>query len=103
MHSDAIKRRRKQESGLCMAKYLLDSNVIIDYLRKEKNVSCRLGESRRSDDVLAICSHVYYEVVRGFKGDEDSRRYRAFLTLYKSWKIFPFDMRAAKKAVEIYL
>ena len=76
---------------LCMAKYLLDSNVIIDYLRKEKNVLRRIDEIRESGELLAICSHVYYEVVRGFKGDENSRRFRAFLTLYKSWKIFPFD------------
>lgn len=102
MHSDAIKRRKKPESVLCMVKYLLDSNVIIDYLRGEENISRRLKETQDSEDFLSICSTVYYEVVRGFKSNTDTNRFRAFLNLCRSWEVLPFDLKAAHKAAKIY-
>ena len=86
-----------------MVKYLLDSNVIIDYLRGEENISRRLKEIQDSEDFLSICSLVYYEVVRGFKGNTDTNRFRTFLNLCRSWEVLPFDLKATNKSAEIYL
>ena len=103
MNSDAIKRRRKPESGLCMVNYLLDSSAVIDILRNDPAAKKNMQVALKNKYVLSICPHVYYEVVRGFKGDINTNKFRTFLTLYKSWKNLPFDMRASNKAVEIYL
>ena len=87
-----------------MAKYLLDSNVIIDYLRYEENVSRHIETMLDSaDNVLSICPHVYYEVVRGFKILDGTKKLKAFLALAESLEVLPFDFVAADKAVEIYL
>ena len=86
-----------------MAKYLLDSNVIIDYLRYEKNVSRHIETMLASDNILSICSHVYYEVVRGFKIVNSTKKLKVFLNLSESLEVLPFDLVAADKAIEIYL
>ena len=96
-------KRKKQESGLCMVKYLLDSSAVIDVLRYDSVTNQNMQTALKNRNTLSISSHVYYEVVRGFKGDTDTKKFRTFVKLYQSWEILPFDMRAANKAVEIYL
>jgi len=86
-----------------MAKYLLDSNVIIDYLRYEKNVSRHIETMLASDNILSICPHVYYEVVRGFKIVDGTKKLKVFFALSESLDVLPFDFAAADKAVEIYV
>ena len=86
-----------------MVKYLLDSSAVIDILRKNIPVKQNMNEALRCKNELAICPHVYYEVVRGFKGNTNTNRFKVFSRLYQSWEILPFDIQAASKSVEIYL
>ena len=86
-----------------MAKYLLDSSTVIDILRKNISVRQNMYNAFALGDILSICPVVYYEVVRGFKGDTNTNKYKVFLQLYQSWQILPFDIKAADKAVEIYV
>ena len=86
-----------------MVKYLLDSSAVIDVLRYDSVTNQNMQTALKNRNTLSISSHVYYEVVRGFKGDTDTKKFRTFVKLYQSWEILPFDMRAANKAVEIYL
>lgn len=86
-----------------MDKFLLDSNVIIDYLRYEKNVSANLDRMVESGVFLSICPQVYYEVVRGFKADFATRKLASFFKLFDLLSVLPFDMSATEKAIEIYV
>ena len=88
---------------LYMVKYLLDSSAVIDILRKNIPVKQNMNEALRCKNELAICPHVYYEVVRGFKILDGTKKLKAFLALAESLEVLPFDFVAADKAVEIYL
>ena len=83
-------------------RYLLDTNVVIDILRDNKNVTrCyQLETLKRSK--MYICPIVYYEVVRGFTIGGATRRLERFLQLYKDWAMLTFDKDVAIKAVDIY-
>ena len=85
-----------------MANYCLDSNVIIDFLRDNENVSRHIAEARAAGNLLSICPIVYYEIVRGFKIANASKQLEKFMSLYQTLSNLPFDMKAAEKAVDIY-
>ena len=80
-----------------MANYCLDSSIIIDFLRGHENVKHYWLAARKRGDLLSICPIVYYEVVRGFRIINASKR-----ELYKDLLDLPFDMRATEKAIDIY-
>ena len=86
-----------------MADYLLDSSAVIDLLRKNVTVRQNMSKALEMKKVLSICPHVYYEVVRGFRGNVEANKFKAFLKLYQSWEILPFDFTTVDKAIEIYL
>ena len=86
-----------------MADYLLDSSAVIDLLRKNVTVRQNMSKALEMKKVLSICPHVYYEVVRGFRGNVEDNKFKAFLKLYQSWEILPFDFTTVDKAIEIYL
>ena len=52
---------------------------------------------------MSICSIIYYEVVRGFKKIEATKKLETFLSYYKNWEILPLDMKSIEKAIEIYI
>ena len=83
--------------------YLLDTNVVIDILHNDQKVASRYQiESVKGNEVV-ICPVVYYEVVRGFKIVDATRKFANFLRLYQNWQILPFDMAATEKAIDIYV
>ena len=84
-------------------RYLLDSNAIIDIFREHEKVTNKyqLASIKRSE--IAICSMVYYEIVRGFKKSEATKKLKSFLNDCENWKIFPLDMQSIEKAIEIYV
>ena len=45
----------------------------------------------------------YYEIVRGFKKSETTKKLKSFLNDCENWKIFPLDMQSIEKAIEIYV
>ena len=86
-----------------MDKFLLDSNVIIDYLRCDKIVSMNLDKMVDSGISLSICPQIYYEVVRGFKIVNATKKLEVFFKLFDLFSVLPFDMVATEKAIEIYV
>ena len=86
-------------------KYLLDTNVISDFMRKEKNVVKNVGIAATNGNQLYICSIVYYEIVRGLKSANKFNRLKEFYTLYDSFSPLYFDrndMEVIEKATDIY-
>lgn len=87
-----------------MADFLLDTNVIIDFLRGQASVTQHMNNAFDEEFPLAICPVVYYEVMRGFKAVGASKQMQKFLQLYQDQKFanLPLDMDATEKAIEIY-
>ena len=83
-------------------KYLLDTNVVIDILHNVESVAKNYQIQSIKGNEIVICPMVYYEVVRGFKIANATKKFSTFLRLYKNWRILPFDMKAVEKSVEIY-
>lgn len=84
-------------------KYLLDSNAVIDILRDDKKVALKYQLETIKRNEIAICSIVYYEIIRGFKIREATKKLENFLQFSKNWTILPLDMKAIEKAVDIYV
>ena len=84
-------------------RYLLDSNTVIDILRSYKKVKIKYQlESIKGNEVV-ICSVIYYEILRGFKTSDATKKLKLFLEYCDNWQIFPLDIKATEKAVDIYL
>lgn len=83
-------------------RYLLDTNVVIDILHKDKAVNKRYQLELLKRNKIFICPIVYYEVVRGFSIVSASKRLSEFLSLSEEWDMLPFDMDVTEKAVDIY-
>lgn len=58
--------------------YLLDTNVIGDYLNNVQSVVHRLEYAIRQGDVLCLCEPVYYEVMRGLLKTNSTRKRAVF-------------------------
>lgn len=86
-----------------MANYCLDSNVIIDFLRYNEDVTRQMDKAREAGNLLSICPIVYYEIVRGFKIANAPKQLKKFLEFYQTLSPLPFDMRATEKAIDIYV
>lgn len=84
-------------------KYLLDSNVVIDILRKNENVTKKYKLELIKDNEISICSIVYYEILRGFKTSNATRKLETFLKYSQDWEILPLDMKAINKSIDIYI
>lgn len=84
-------------------RYLLDSNAVIDILRDDEKVTAKYQLETIKRNEIAICSIVYYEIARGFTRDEATKKLENFLQFSKDWTMFPLDMKAINKAVEIYV
>ena len=83
-------------------RYLLDTNVVIDILRDNKDVTRHYQIETLKRNKILICPIVYYEFVRGFKISGAMKKFELFLQLYKNWSMLTFDEEVAKKAVDIY-
>ena len=84
-------------------RYLLDSNAVINILRDDEKVAAKYQLETIKRNEIAICSIVYYEIARGFKRNEATRKLENFLQLSKNWVMLPLDMKAINKSVEIYV
>ena len=76
---------------------------MIDILHNDKKVVLNYQiESIKANEIV-ICPVVYYEIVRGFKIADATKKFAQFLDFYKNWRVLPFDMSATEKAIEIYV
>lgn len=58
--------------------YLLDTNVISDWLRGDERVISHANEAIKQSNHLVLCSPIYYEVMRGLLYKDAKRQIRAF-------------------------
>ncbi len=87
-------------------KYLLDTNVISDFMRNDKNVVQNMNNALENGDSIYICSIVYYEIVRGLKAAGKFKRLREFNIFYENYdKLYldRDDYKTIDKAIEIYI
>ena len=76
--------------------------MVIETLRQNEAVTRYLDSVVSAEDQLAIPSIVYYEIMRGFKAYNASRRLRQFRELYHIVVPLPLDDKAIAKAIDIY-
>jgi tRNA(fMet)-specific endonuclease VapC len=80
--------------------FVLDTNVVIHYLKGKGNVRDRLLATPPSK--IAIPAIVVYEVEMGLAGAaEPTQRQRQIAALFGAVTILPFDEAAAKQAAQI--
>ena len=87
-------------------KYLLDTNVVSDFLRKDALVVKNMENAISNGDEIYICSIVYYEIVRGLKAAGKFKRLREFNIFYENYEKLYFDkenFEVVEKAVDIYV
>ena len=87
-------------------KYLLDTNVISDFMRSDKNVVKNMEKAVSNGDEIYICSIVYYEIVRGLKAADKFQRLKEFGIFYENYNKLYFDrenFETIEKAVDIYV
>ena len=87
-------------------KYLLDTNVISDFMRNDKNVVQNMNNALENGDSIYICSIVYYEIVRGLKAAGKFKRLREFNIFYENYDKLYLDRdnyKTIDKAIEIYI
>ena len=86
--------------------YLLDSNAVIDILRERPTVIRHADEARSAGGFLAICSVVYYEVIRGLRISKAARQMEKFQhfqeNLTRSLFLDRDGLLVMEKAADIY-
>lgn len=83
-------------------KYLLDSNVVIDILRDDAGVTARYEAESKSGNEILTCPIVYYEIIRGFKISNASKKLDKFLKYFNGWRNLELDIAVMEKTAEIY-
>lgn len=86
--------------------YSLDTNVISDFMRNEKNVVRNMEKAIENGGTIYVCSVVYYEIVRGLMAAGKFQRLREFNTFYENYGKLYLDRNsfdAVEKAIEIYV
>lgn len=83
-------------------KYLLDSNVVIDILRKNEKIASKAEAETENKNKIFICPIVYYEVIRGFKILNATKKLEIFWKYYSGWGNLPLTDKVMDTAAEIY-
>ena len=79
-----------------------DTNAVIELLHENEAVVNFIENIVQPQDRIAICSIVYYEVMRGFQISKAVRRMRQFQMLYDSMLPLPLDEYAIRQSIDIY-
>ena len=82
--------------------YNLDSCTIIEILRSNPTVVNNMLKAVGTKNKIAICSVVYYEVMRGYDRDINRQKVEVFNALCNDAKRFKLNDKAAGIAAEIY-
>lgn len=79
---------------------LVDSTVWIDFFRKRQTVqTLYLRRALLSGEDIAICGHIFSEVLRGVRSDE---QYHKVLKHFEVLTFLPTSKTAFKDAADIY-
>ena len=82
--------------------YNLDSCTIIEILRSNPIVVNNMLKAVGTKNKIAICSIVYYEVMRGYDRDINRKKVETFNALCNDAKRFKLDDKAIDIAADIY-
>ena len=85
-----------------MKKSLLDTSILIAFLRGESRVVNRVEEYLKKFDRLSLSIITYYEILRGLKYLGNKRKLKEFEELMDKCEIVLLDRDIVKKASEIY-
>ena len=82
--------------------YNLDSSIIIEILRSNQTVIDNMINAVGAKNKIAICSIVYYEVMRGYDKDKNRKKVEVFNSLCNDAVQFDFKDKAIDIAADIY-
>lgn len=80
----------------------LDSDVIIDFLRRDKITIAKLFELKKSSEKIATTTITAFELFKGLPHLSEQSRYDAAEIFLDNVKIFKFTTNSARKAAQIF-
>jgi len=85
-----------------MKRSLLDTSILIAFLRGEQSVVSKVGGYLEEFDKLSLSIITYYEILRGLKYLGNERKLKEFEELMGESEIITLDRKIIRKASEIY-
>ena len=85
-----------------MRKSLLDTSILIAFLRGEEDVVAKVEEYLEEFDRLSLSIITYYEILRGLKYIDNEKKLRDFEELMDKSEIITLDREIIDKASGIY-
>jgi len=80
----------------------LDSDIIIDFLRKEKSAVFEIGKMNEGGVELSTTSISAFELLKGNTSLSQRSDKEALEGLLKTIKIYDFNLKSSRKAAEIF-
>lgn len=80
----------------------LDTNIIIDILKNEKNTLKKIKELEEKGVELSITAINSFELFKGSLRSSQKEATKILLELLSNLKILSFDFKASEKAAEIF-
>jgi tRNA(fMet)-specific endonuclease VapC len=85
-----------------MRKSLLDTSILIAFLKGEENVVIKVEKYIEEFDRLSLSIITYYEILRGLKYLGNERKLMSFEELIEKSEIITLDREVISRASEIY-
>ena len=85
-----------------MRSSLLDTSILIAFLRGEEDVVSKVEAYLEEFDMLSLSIITYYEILRGLKYIENEKKLRGFEELMDKSEIITLDREIIDRASEIY-
>ena len=85
-----------------MSESILDTNILIAFLRGDQNVVMEVGSYLEDFDRLSLSIITYYEILRGLRYIENEKKSRNFKELMDKSKVITLDREIIDKASGIY-
>ena len=85
-----------------MRKSLLDTSILIAFLRGEEDVVAKVEEYLEEFDRLSLSIITYYEILRGLKYIDNEKKLRDFEELMDKSEIITLDREIIDKASGVY-
>ncbi|MBE8539382.1 PIN domain-containing protein [Geoglobus acetivorans] len=85
-----------------MKRSLIDTSILIAFLRGEQSVVSKVGGYLEEFDKLSLSIITYYEILRGLKYLGNERKLKEFDELMDESEIITLDRKIIRKGSEIY-
>jgi tRNA(fMet)-specific endonuclease VapC len=81
-----------------MRRYLLDTNIMGDFINRRRGVDVRVDEARRRGERIVTCLPVVGELFAGVEGSSSrDRNFQRLILALKHIPAWPFDRAAAEE------